>query len=219
MGYFDRGLFTFLNELKSHNERAWFTANKERYERDVKEPLLDFIADAGPALARISRNLVADPKPVGGSLFRIYRDVRFSKDKSPYKTHAAARFPLGGTNVHGPGLYLHLEPGGCFVGGGMWMPHGPELLKIRRRIAEKPTGWERARGRLDDGYESLKRPPRGFDPDHPMIEDLKRKSFTASSRLTQKQVLADDFMLTFTARCKETSPLLRFLADAVGVAW
>ncbi|MGH2727120.1 MAG: DUF2461 family protein, partial [Actinomycetota bacterium] len=84
MGYFDRGLFDFLEGLRRNNTREWFQKNKERYERDVKEPFLDFISDAGPRLRKISPNLVADPRPVGGSLFRIYRDVRFSKDKSPY---------------------------------------------------------------------------------------------------------------------------------------
>jgi uncharacterized protein (TIGR02453 family) len=80
MKYFDDETFAFLRELKSHNDRTWFTANKERYERSVKEPVLAFIGDAGPQLHKLSKQLVADPKPVGGSMFRIYRDVRFSRD-------------------------------------------------------------------------------------------------------------------------------------------
>ncbi|MGZ6096116.1 MAG: TIGR02453 family protein, partial [Polyangiales bacterium] len=108
MGYFDKGLFDFLVELKANNDRDWFNANKTRYERDVKEPFLDFISDASPALRKISRSIVADPRPVGGSLFRIYRDTRFAKDKTPYKTHAGAHFQAGGKGVHGPGYYLHL---------------------------------------------------------------------------------------------------------------
>ena len=122
MGYFDRATLAFLSELKQHNDRAWFAANKHRYEQDLKEPFLDFISDAGPRLRAISKNVVADPRPVGGSLFRIYRDTRFAKDKSPYKTHAGAHFPVGGKGVHGPGYYLHVEPGRCFIAGGMWMP-------------------------------------------------------------------------------------------------
>jgi uncharacterized protein (TIGR02453 family) len=219
MGYFDRGLFEFLTELEANNTREWFTENKARYERDVKDPFLDFISDAGPRLRSISPGLVADPRPVGGSLFRIYRDVRFAKDKSPYKTHAGAHFQLGGKGVHGPGYYLHLEPGQCFVAGGMWRPEAPALLAIRERISERPAEWTTARGGLDHAEDALKRPPRDFDPDHPMIEDIKRKSFTSSVRLTQKQVLAPDLMGTFVSACREIAPLMQFLAGAVGVPW
>jgi uncharacterized protein (TIGR02453 family) len=219
MGYFDKGLFDFLNDLEDNNNREWFNANKERYEADLKEPFLQFISDAGPRLGKISPNLVADPRPVGGSLFRIYRDVRFSKDKSPYKTHAGAHFPLGGKGVHGPGYYLHLEPGQCFVAGGLWMPDPDALRSIRQAISDDPGAWAKARGTLDHPEDALKRPPQGFDPEHPMIEDIKRKSFTASSRLTQKQVLAADLMSTFIDRCKEIAPMMRFLAGAVGVPW
>ena len=219
MGYFDKGLFEFLKELAENNTREWFAANKERYEADLKDPCMEFISDAGPRLRSISPNLVADPRPVGGSLFRIHRDVRFSKDKSPYKTHAGAHFPLGGKGVHGPGYYLHLEPGGCFVAGGLWMPEPDALRAIRQRIADEPAEWKKARGTLDHSENALKRPPQGFDPDHPMIEDLKRKSFTASGRLTQKEVLAPDLMATFIGRCTEIAPMMRFLAGAVGAPW
>lgn len=219
MGYFDKNLFTFLTELKDHNSREWFTANKHRYEQDVKEPLMNFISDAGPALHAISRHLVADPRPVGGSMFRIYRDVRFSKDKSPYKTQASAHFQLGGKGVHGPGYYLHLEPGSCFIAGGMWMPEVTALQKMREQIATSPADWRKARAGLDISEASLKRPPRGFDPEHPMIQDIKRKSFTSSHPMTQKQVLDAGFMKTFIAGCKEIAPLMRFLARAVDVPW
>lgn len=219
MGYFDKNAFTFLSELERNNNRDWFQANKERYERDVKEPFLDFISDAGPRLRKVTPNLVADPRPVGGSLFRIHRDVRFSKDKSPYKTHAGAHFQLGGKGVHGPGYYLHLEPGACFVAGGMWMPDPKALQMIRERIADKPAEWRKARGSLDHGEDALKRPPRGFDPDHPMIADIKRKSFTSSQRVSNQQVMADDFMKTFVRACSQMSPLMKFLAASVGVPW
>lgn len=219
MGYFDRDLFTFLAELKAHNDRAWFTANKARYERDVREPCLEFIADVGAALRKISPHVVADPRPVGGSLFRIHRDVRFSKDKSPYKTAIGMQFRVGGRGVHGPGFYLHLEPKACFVTGGMWMPEPDALLKVRTAIAESPAEWKKARGDLDADGGALKRPPRGFPPEHELIEDIKRKSFTASRPLTEKQVMADDFRATFIAACKERVPLMRFLARAVEAPW
>lgn len=219
MRYFDDDVFAFLRELKTHNDREWFTANKDRYERAVKEPVLAFVADAGPHLRKLSKHLVADPAPVGGSMFRIHRDVRFSKDKSPYKTHVGVQFPLG-KGAHGPGYYLHLEPRGCFVAAGMWRPEGAQLQQIRQAIADRPNDWRKASGDLDDPDEhTLKRPPRGFDPNHPMIEDIKRKSFTASLRLSEQQVLRDDVLPTFVRTCKELSPLMRFLARAVDANW
>jgi len=218
MKYFDDDLFAFLRELKTHNERGWFTANKARYERSVKEPVLTFIGDAGPQLGKLSKRLVADPKPVGGSMFRIYRDVRFSRDKSPYKTHVGVHFPLGkGSAV--PGYYLHLEPRECFVAAGMWMPASEQLKQIRSAIAERPADWRKASGDLDEDENALKRPPRGFDADHPMIEDIKRKSFTGSLRLSDRQMVGEDVMKTFVQTCKELAPLMRFLAGAVGETW
>jgi uncharacterized protein (TIGR02453 family) len=218
VAYFDAETFAFLRDLKRHNDREWFTASKERYERSVKEPFLQFISDVGPELRTLGRHLVADPRPVGGSMFRIYRDVRFSKDKSPYKTHAGAHFPLG-RGTSGPGYYLHVEPGECFVAGGTWMPDPASLQAIRERIAERPSDWTKARGTLDPGGDALKRPPRGFDADHPMIEDIKRKSFTASLPLTDQQLQRSDLVKTFIRSCEKISPLMRFLAAAVGASW
>ena len=167
VAYFDDETFAFLRELRSHNERAWFNENKDRYERSVKEPMLQFIGDVGPELRKLSSSLVADPRPVGGSMFRIYRDVRFSKDKSPYKTHAGAHFQSKG----GPGYYLHIAPAQCFIAGGMWMPEPAVLQRVRERISKRPADWKKARVVLDDPEDALKRPPRGFDADDPMIEE------------------------------------------------
>jgi uncharacterized protein (TIGR02453 family) len=218
MKYFDDETFAFLRELRSHNDRTWFNANKQRYERSVKEPVLAFVGDAGPHLRKLSSHLVADPRPVGGSMFRIYRDVRFSKDKSPYKTHVGVYFPLG-KGMAVPGYYLHLEPRECFVAAGMWMPPAEQLQQIRTRIAGRPADWRKASADLDPDEGALKRPPRGFDPDHPMIEDIKRKSFTASLRLSDGQMTRDDVMRTFVKTCRELVPLMRFLAGAVGARW
>jgi uncharacterized protein (TIGR02453 family) len=217
--YFDEETLDFLGDLKRNNDRTWFNANKARYEQTLKEPFLEFISDVGPELRTLSRNLVADPSPSGGSLFRIYRDVRFSKDKSPYKTHAGAHFQLGGKGAAGPGYYLHIEQAGSFVAGGMWMPKPEVLHRIRERISAKPSDWKKARGKLDHGEDTLKRPPRGFDPDDPMIEDIKRKSFTSSVRLTDKQVTGPNLMKTFVRNCEQIGPLMRFLAGAVGLKW
>ena len=219
MRYFDEETFAFLDDLAHHNDRTWFKENKERYDRAVKEPFLQFIADAGPALHKLSRNLVADPSPTGGSMFRIHRDIRFSKDKRPYKTYAGAHFQLGGKGVHGPGYYLHLQPGGSFIAGGMWMPEPEVLHRVRERIAARPSDWRRVRETLDDPEDALKRPPRGFDPDHPMIEDIKRKSFTSSERLSESELTGPRAMQAYVRSCTEIAPLMRFLAAAAGVRW
>jgi uncharacterized protein (TIGR02453 family) len=219
MRYFDAGTFDFLRDLQDHNDRAWFDANKDRYVQHVKEPLLEFIDDAGPELRAISRHLVADPRPVGGSMFRIYRDVRFSKDKSPYKTHAGAHFPSGGKGAPGPGYYVHLDPAGCFIGGGIWMPEAETLRQIRDRIAERPSEWTKARGKLDGAKDALTRAPRGFDPDDPMIEDIKRKSFTSSVPITLAQAVGPNLMQTFIRSCEGMAPMMRFLASSVGAGW
>jgi len=219
MRYFDADALEFLGDLRRHNDRTWFNEHKERYERALREPFLEFIADAGPELRTISKNLVADPRPSGGSLFRIHRDVRFSKDKSPYKTHAGAHFQLGGKGAHGPGYYLHLEPAECFVAGGIWMPEPEVLQQIRQRIADKPSEWAKAHGKLDHSEETLKRPPRGFDPDHPLIDDLKRLSFTAGVRFSERQACAPQFPARFVAACRGQVPLMKFLARAMGLSF
>ena len=134
-------LFTFLAELKDNNDREWFQANKARYEERVKAPLLAFIAGFDERLARLSAHYVADPRPVGGSLFRIYRDVRFSKDKSPYKTAAGIHFRHErGKDAHAPGYYLNLEPGECFAACGLWMPASAQAQQIRAAIDADQSG-------------------------------------------------------------------------------
>ena len=221
--YFTPELFRFLAELSLNNERAWFEANRARYRTAVQEPLLRFIADFAPELERISRHFVADPRPQGGSMFRIHRDVRFAADKSPYKTHAAAQFRHHAAgDVHAPGFYLHLEPGSCFVGVGIWHPEGPTLAALRAALVADPDGW---RGAVGDrafrrafvlGGESLKRPPQGFDPTHPLIADIKRKDFVAMADLDEDQAMAPDFLSRFAARCRAAAPFMRFLTGAVG---
>ena len=214
--------FRFLAELEQHNERSWFEANKERYLGDVRDPLLAFIGALEPRLARISPYLVVDPRPAGGSLLRVHRDTRFSKDKRPYKGWAAMRFPHQEERDAAPGFYLHIEPGHIFAGAGTWRAGSEAIGRVRDAIVADPQGWKRAsrgRGRaLDDG-ERLKRPPRGYDPEHPWTEDLKRKSFTTSTTFSQKEVCAADFPSQFTKTCRQAAPLMAFLSDAVGVPW
>lgn len=135
-------LFDFLRELRENNDREWFKANRARYFSDVRDPMLEFIADFAAPLAEISPHFVADPRPNGGSLFRIYRDLRFSPDKTPYKTNVGAHFRhAAGRDAHAPGFYLHLEPGMCFAGCGVWRPSGPAVRKIREAIHERQDAW------------------------------------------------------------------------------
>jgi uncharacterized protein (TIGR02453 family) len=215
-------MFRFLKELAANNDREWFQENKQRYVNEVRDPLLDFIEEFGPRLARISKNMVADPRPVGGSLFRVHRDTRFSNDKRPYKTHAGITFRhVDGRDVHGPIFYLHIEPGRVFTAAGMWHPPSESLHKIREAIVAKPGHWKRVLGRveLDEGHDTLKRPPRGYDPDHVFIEHLKHRSFTSSATFTQREGCAPDFLTRFATECKRRTPLMEFLTKAVGLPW
>jgi uncharacterized protein (TIGR02453 family) len=220
-----KDLFRFFRDLSKNNDREWFLKNKPRYERDVKEPLLQFISDFGPHLRRINRHLVADPRPVGGSLFRIHRDVRFSSDKSPYKTHAGVRFPHEESkNVHAPGYYLHLAPGEVFAAAGIWHPDPVTLKKVRDAIVLDSPGFKRAisqtlRGKCTLGGDSLKKVPRGYDPDHPLAEDLKRKDFIAYVPFSEAEACAGDFLKRFGGACGAMKPLLGFLSRAVGASW
>lgn len=224
--HFSPRLFRFLRDLKRHNDRRWFTAQKERYEADVRAPMLRFIADVAEPLHRLSPAVVADPRPVGGSMFRIYRDTRFAKDKTPYKTHAAAHFRhRAGRDVHAPGFYLHLEPANVFLGAGIWHPDGDALSAIRRGILENPDLWikiTRSRAFRTACYwdgDVAVRVPAGIDPGHPLLEDLKRKDFTVLAEIGEAAALRPDFLARFVRFCKTASGLNEFLARALGLDW
>jgi uncharacterized protein (TIGR02453 family) len=221
---FSPALFSFLSELAEHNERTWFKANRGRYEECVQEPALEFVTEFGAHLRGISSHLVADARPVGGSLFRIQRDTRFSKDKTPYKTNLGISFRHEqAADVHAPGYYLHLEPGSVFAAAGVWHPSGETLARIRDAIAARPEEWSAAahRGSFAKAFrldgETLVRPPRGYDPEHPMIADLKRKDFIGVATLTEEAALSPSFTAEYTRLCRAATPLMRFLCDAVGV--
>ena len=226
--FFTPQLFAFINELKEHNDRDWFKANQQRFEASVREPALDFISEFSEPLSKVSKHFTADARKVGGSLFRIQRDIRFSKDKTPYKTHVGIHFRHVATkdDVHAPGYYLHLEPSGSFAALGLWRPATDHANALRQAIVDDPRRWKRTTrsqafgdlyGELEG--ESLKRPPRGFDPDHPLLEDLKRKDFIASTRFTQKQVTSAGFMDDYAATLKTGAPFMKFLCEAIGVGF
>lgn len=191
--------FEFLRLLAANNDRDWFNQHKGDYEAKVREPALEFIAQMQPLLADISSRFLVAPKKVGGSLMRVYRDARFSKDKTPYKTNIGIQFRhFMGKDVHAPGFYLHIAEEGSFLAAGSWRPDGPSLAKIRGFIDENPRGWLKA---IQDpafsagyrfGGESLKRPPRGFNADHPLIDDLKRKDFIVISDIDNELLKRDD---------------------------
>jgi uncharacterized protein (TIGR02453 family) len=219
---FRPAMFAFLRDLRQHNDREWFQANKSRYTQHVLEPALEFIRSFEPELHRISPRFQAVARPVGGSLFRIYRDTRFSHDKTPYKTHVGIHFRHeSAASAHAPVFYLHLEPGDCFVGVGIWRPDTATARQIRQAIVAKPNVWQQAAGaKFQATYQfgggSYKRPPAGIDPEHPLIADLQRKSFIGMAPLTQGRVTSPEFVGEFAAMCRTGAPLLRFLCEALG---
>ena len=222
---FPKELFTFIRQLKKNNNREWFHANKDRYREFVVAPMCDFIQAMAYRFDKMAIRFVADPRPHGGSMFRIYRDTRFSKDKRPYKSHVACHFRHeAGKDAHAPGFYVHLEPGSVFFGGGIWMPPNPVLEKIRNTIVENPNAWKRIisnptfkkrfGGIEGDG---LKRPPRGFDKDHPFIEDLKRKSFFVTQDVDPALAMTPKFITEVERAFKTASPLMKYLLFANGL--
>jgi uncharacterized protein (TIGR02453 family) len=220
--YFTPRTFHFLQELEANNNRDWFLANKHRYESEVKEPFLRFIADFGPHLRKINLHFVADPRPSGGSMLRIYRDIRFSKDKSPYKTWLAAHFfhEDHHDQWQTPMFYLHIALDGCFAAGGLWHPDPVALKKVRDSIVARPTAWKKvAASHLLPEDVGGSRPPKGYAADHPFIEDLKRKDFCASATFNRKQLGDPRFLDEFASACKTMSPLMQFLTVAAGLEW
>ena len=218
--YFTRGTFQFMTELAENNDREWFADNKSRYEALVKDPALRFIEAFAPHLEKISPHFMATPR----SLFRIYRDTRFSKDKSPYKTHTGIQFRHDRSkDVHAPGYYVHVEPGSVFAGFGIWHPESKSLRAIRERIVEEPAAWKKAsrgkkfRDTVELSGDRLKRPPKGFDPDHPLIEDLKWKDYIAVKDLPQSFLTDPELPKELAKFFKVGTPLMQFLCDAVGV--
>jgi uncharacterized protein (TIGR02453 family) len=220
--HFSPALFKFLRELKAHNDREWFQANKARFEHEVKGPMLAFIAAFAAPLAGINKHYFADPRPVGGSMFRINRDTRFAHDKSPYKTNVGAHFRHRDCtrDVHCPAFYLHLEPGECFVGAGIWHPDPESLRKVRDRIVAQPRAWKalKARG-IEAQGEALQRVPQGYDPGSPFAEDLKLKDFYTYTPITDREVCAPDFLDRYAEACRQGAPLVAFLTKALELPW
>lgn len=221
-GYFSEKTLAFLRALARNNSREWFQAHKADYERELKQPFLRLIGDLQAPLREISPHYRADPRAQGGSLFRIYRDTRFANDKTPYKTWSGARFfHERSKQVPAPSFYLHIQPGGCFIGAGIWHPEPPVQRRIREFIDNNPGSWKQAtqsagfRQRFALGGESLVRPPRGYPADHALIDDLKRKDFVAGADLSDDQVLSAALADTVIEGFQGLAPLVDYLCAAL----
>lgn len=219
---FSDSLVRFLGQLKRNNNREWFSRNKDRYEAEVREPVLAFIRAIGPKLeAKLPYIFVSDSK-VGGSMMRVYRDTRFGGDKTPYKTNVGIHFRHErGKDAHAPGCWMHVEPGEFWLAAGLWKPDADSLAKIRTRIAEQTGQWLAARNdrRFRRHWElvgdSLKRPPRGFDPGHPCVEDLKRKDHLGFRDLGIDELYRHDVVDRVAELFAASRPYMKFLCDAL----
>ena len=223
---FTKATLNFLDELAANNDRAWFEANKPRYEALVREPALDFIEAMEPALKTFAPQFRAEARKVGGSLMRVYRDTRFARDKTPYKTNIGIQFRHSlGKDVHAPGFYVHISPEECFFAVGCWHPDPDALGKIRDRIAQEPEKWFAARddknfvAQWELGGDSLMRPPRGFDAVHPAIEDIKRKDFVAMAPLSVAEVTGAGLVKLAGKQFAATVPFMKFQCEALGVPY
>ena len=213
---FTRDTLTFLRALKRNNDREWFKSRKDDYERHVRTPMIGVIEQLARDFRRIAPELVASPK---ASLYRIYRDTRFSEDKTPLKTNAAAVFPWKGLARHeGAGLYFEVAPGWVWIGGGMYAPQSPQLLKVREHIVDtwpeirKITTARAFASRVGTLHgDRLTRVPRGFPADHPSVEFLKHRQFLASREFPADFATNDDFYPTLLATFAAIVPLVRFL--------
>ena len=220
--HFSAVTFAFLEQLAANNNRGWFQEHKEDYVRDVRQPALAFIEAVAPGLASISPHFRADSRKMGGSLMRVYRDTRFSRDKTPYKTNIGIQFRHeAGRDVHAPGYYLHISAADCFIGAGIWHPATDALGMIRQAIDERQQEWLAARDDKDFrrwfslSGDSLKRPPKGYSPEHPLIEDLKRKDFIAVASIAPPLIEQDDFAAIACDYFATATPMMRFLCRAL----
>ncbi len=223
---FEKTTLEFLDELAANNDRAWFEKNKPRYESLVRAPALDFISAMGPVLETFAPHFRADPRKMGGSLMRVYRDTRFSRDKTPYKTNIGIHFRHElGKDVHAPGFYVHIASDECLLAVGCWHPDSGTLGRIRDFIVKKPDKWFSARddkkfiAQWELAGDRLIRPPFGYNANHPAIEDLKRKDFIGVAPLSLAEVAGPELVKVAGARFSAAAPFMKFLCDALEVQY
>lgn len=228
-GGFRPAAFRFLRDLARNNEKAWFEANRDVYDREVREPMRLLVEALDARLGSIAPEIVGDPRR---SMFRIHRDIRFSRDKSPYKTNAGAWLyhrdagrKVGAVGEGGgAGFYFHIDPTRCFMAGGIWMPARPALLRIREAIRAQPTALARLTSappfrRRFDGLNQeakLRLVPRGFPPDHLAAEWLKLQSFTAHAPIEQSIVTSPRLVDRLCRDFGLLVPLVRWLNRSLG---
>lgn len=221
--YFSDASFRFLRALARNNDKDWFAAHKAQYEEHVRQPFLRLIVDLQPDLAQVSTHYRSDPRTVGGSLFRIHRDARFSTDKSPYKSWQGARlYHERRKQVPAPSFYIHLQPGGCFVGAGLWHPEPDTQRRVRQFILENPGSWKAAahgpslRKRFDlDDSDVLVRAPRGFPADFEFIDDLKRRNFVLWRGLDDAAMAGPRLRQTLAKDLAALGPFTDYLCAAL----
>lgn len=220
--FFTPDSFDFLTQLNANNTRDWFELHKHDYEDAVRTPALDFIAAMADDLHSISPHFLAMPKKVGGSLMRVYRDVRFGNDKRPFKTNIGIHFRhVRGKDVHAPGFYVHLEPNECMLGAGIWHPDAPALNRIREAISENGATWHKASrdkkfiAVFTPGGDALANAPRGYPKDHPQLEDLKRKDFIAITEFSCTLATSARFQPHVVATFRTAVPYMKFLCKAL----
>lgn len=220
-------IFEFLRDLKANNNRAWFEANKERYHQYARDELIKMLIELQAGLAEFAPQIEVVPKAVGGSIHRIYRDLRFSKDKTPYKTHLSAHLRHQQRDAsYGLGFYLRIEPGECIVASGIWQLTPKNAATVRNRIVKRPDEWARATAAshfvslYGSVYgEQLKRVPGEYDSDHRFADDLRRKGFGGFAKLTDEQILGPACVPLVLDSFKAAVPLMQFLADAFDIPW
>jgi uncharacterized protein (TIGR02453 family) len=225
--YFSPASFKFLRALARHNDKAWFEAHRADYETHVRQPFLRLITDLQPVLAELSPQYRADPRGVGGSLFRIHRDARFSNDKSPYKTWQGARFfHERRRELPAPSFYLHLQPGESFVGAGLWHPETPTQRKVRQFIVDNPGSWKKAvhdpkvRRRFDlDESEKLVRAPRGYPDDFEFMDDLKHRNWVLFRPLDDDTMTGPRLRQTVATDLAALGPFVDYLCAALDLEY
>ena len=221
--YFSDASFKFLRALARNNDKAWFNEHKSQYEDHVRQPFLRLLTDLQPDLAQISTHYRSDPRTVGGSLFRIYRDARFSNDKSPYKPWQGARlYHERRKQVAAPSFYVHLQPGQCFVGAGLWHPEAHTQRRVRQFIFDNPGSWKMAahapafRKRFHfESSQMLSRPPRGFPADFEMIEDLKHRNFAFTRPLQDSDMTGPRLHRIIAEDLVRLGPFVDYLCAAL----
>ena len=215
-------LFDFLTDLEINNNRQWFAEQKTKYSDVVLTPAVNLCRELEIALRACAPHITVQPKPYRGSVMRVYRDTRFTKDKKPFKTNVGIFLRHeAGRDIHAPGIYIHLEPRNCFIGFGCWKPDRVTLSKIRRAIVDRPTAWKRVVNRihnhteLEIGGNKLIRGPRDLPKDHPCIEDLKRTDFILSGKLQEQDFVKSNPIPTLIQHVDSAKPWMRFLCHSM----